>query len=995
MGIRDVITKLVGSGDQKKIVNWEVDPYEGIDFIFDRQVGQAPEKFALNHPFFALQLSYLKGLHEQGLAEKNANGYTVLSANVPDLDEDFAELFELPPAYAGSYALKIEGNTSQASFTVSVSVQLPGGDIIPHYRLSGPFLALTESEMYRLSPAEFKALSAISDHQKLAPDKKGEYENNWLIFQLQLAQKAGMKLDMAHFNNLELLHPEAVGVAVEEQANGDLKLTPTYGGGIELEDIQRRLGQVGGNEHCILRVKDKFVLLDEDRLEATEEILTNRRIPKEQVSVFLKSPTAYLNAALIDLDTGFSLRLHGAERFVHKYFGDIEESGIDWFKREGEILFEPISNALPLIQTEQSFTEFKDTISSAQSKAADSVEYEGRAFDIRNPDKVTETLSKAEARIKNSESEFIHPEESIPDAAVVSIDDNDEEANFESGFDLDGLNPNAQQFEQGNLKRLPFPHQLEGINWLLSHFERAKALPAGSGSLLADDMGLGKTYMTLTAIEEWFRRCKERNEECKPVMIVAPLSLLENWQAEVEATFKESPFSDIVVLQGAIDLKRFKVKGAQKETRQQLDEDGVIGEEDQIRYSLKIGRAYGPDRLDVPARLVLTTYQALRDYQFSLSRVDWSVVAFDEAQNIKNPNALVTRAAKALKSDFKLLATGTPVENSLKDFWCLMDTAAPGAVGSWQSFRSRFISPILAADAESVRATKVSVGKELRNLVGGFMLRRTKEQKLEGLPDKYIFSGDRTGECEDYLPVLAAEMKGSQLSQYNEIVDKVASCPPEMKLPLILPSLHKLKVTSIHPAFVDAKTFPKTPNELTAHAKNSNKIQSMLAVIEQIKNRNEKVIIFAISKSIQAYVSVLISTLFKVSVDVVNGDTKAVSGQDGADTRKGIIDRFQSEEGFGAIIMSPVAAGVGLTVTGANNVIHLERHWNPAKEAQATDRVYRIGQKRDVNVYIPISLHPEVHSFDVQLNTLLSNKTDLSDAVVARGAVEVDDFSCF
>lgn len=96
------------------------------------------------------------------------------------------------------------------------------------------------------------------------------------------------------------------------------------------------------------------------------------------------------------------------------------------------------------------------------------------------------------------------------------------------------------------------------------------------------------------------------------------------------------------------------------------------------------------------------------------------------------------------------------------------------------------------------------------------------------------------------------------------------------------------------------------------------------------------------------------------------------------------------------IVMSPVAAGVGLTVVGANNVIHLERHWNPAKEAQATDRVYRIGQKKPVNVYIPMALHPEMRSFDLQLNSLLANKVDLSDAVVAANTVSGDDLAgCF
>ena len=150
------------------------------------------------------------------------------------------------------------------------------------------------------------------------------------------------------------------------------------------------------------------------------------------------------------------------------------------------------------------------------------------------------------------------------------------------------------------------------------------------------------------------------------------------------------------------------------------------------------------------------------------------------------------------------------------------------------------------------------------------------------------------------------------------------------------------------------------------------------------------------TKAVQAYVCALVTATFGIPVDTVNGDTKAVATKLDLDTRKRIIDRFQAGQGFGVIVMSPVAAGVGLTVVAANNVIHLERHWNPAKEAQATDRVYRIGQTRNVNVYMPMALHPNNRSFDLKLNSLLVNKIDLSDAVVAPSIVESSDLeNCF
>ena len=136
----------------------------------------------------------------------------------------------------------------------------------------------------------------------------------------------------------------------------------------------------------------------------------------------------------------------------------------------------------------------------------------------------------------------------------------------------------------------------------------------------------------------------------------------------------------------------------------------------------------------------------------------------------------------------------------------------------------------------------------------------------------------------------------------------------------------------------------------------------------------------------QTIVAAGIQSRLGFQVDIINGDTKA-SSKKTEHTRQGIIDKFQSAPGFGVIVMSPIAAGVGLNVTEANHVIHLERHWNPAKEAQATDRVYRIGQERPVSVYLPIAKHPELVSFDERLNLLLRNKIDLSDAVVAQEIV--------
>ncbi|WP_019603598.1 DEAD/DEAH box helicase [Teredinibacter turnerae] len=1001
MSIKDLLKNLKKS-NQASMVSWRVDPREGVDFIIDPKVISNPERLVIENPYFGMQLAYLKGMEEQSRAVRNANGFTIPSTNVVELGDDFVSLFNFPDFFDGRYIAKFEGNTGKSTFKVFIELIMNDGTSVQHFSAWGPFLKLSDNEIYMLSEADWHAFKSVTHHQKLQPQERSEYENNWLVFQLQIAKRRGMNIDLAHFKNLEIVSPDSVGVAVEELANGDLLLTPSFGSGIRIDDIKTRLGQLSEEEHCILRVKNKFILLDEKRLKAANEILTNNRIPKSQVASFLKSPTAYLNAALIELDTGFSLRVNGAEKFCQRYFGDVEKSGVDWFSKSYDSIESP-QQLCDIVDSVEKFTEVESLIKDAQSTGAQLIHIDDRIFDISDDRTVAETLESIKSGIEDAGINREHEGKlnelnikSTSDRAVVAIGSNDNSVDFSRDARVTGLDVTSQIFDQSNLKRKPFPHQEEGIGWMLAHLDYLTGNNETGGALLADDMGLGKTYMTLVAISEWYNRCKNRKVVQKPVLIVAPLSLIENWQAEVDATFSKSPFADIVVLQAGAELSQYKVAGASRETVQEFSDQDVIQEQDKIRYALKVGSVYGNERLDTPNRLVLTTYQTLRDYQFSLGRVDWSVVAFDEAQNLKNPNALATRAAKGLKAEFKLLATGTPVENSLKDFWCLFDTAVPGLLGAWQAFRQDYIAPILAANPDDASQVRLEIGRQLRTRVGDYMLRRTKAEKLKGLPDKKIFTGDQGDLIGTYMPALGGIMKGPQLAHYNQIIDQVKKCKPEEKRSLILPSLRRLKVASIHHDVESKAPISNSQKDILKQSQLSEKIKSMLNILNEIERRGEKVLVFAETKSVQAYVCALVAAIFHKSVDIINGETKAVATKKDLLTRKAIIDKFQAERGFGVIVMSPIAAGVGLTVVGANNVIHLERHWNPAKESQATDRVYRIGQKLDVNVYIPMALHPEVRSFDLQLNGLLSNKIDLSDAVVASHPVEASDLAgCF
>ena len=265
-----------------------------------------------------------------------------------------------------------------------------------------------------------------------------------------------------------------------------------------------------------------------------------------------------------------------------------------------------------------------------------------------------------------------------------------------------------------------------------------------------------------------------------------------------------------------------------------------------------------------------------------------------------------------------------------------------GLARSWQEFRQTYIQPIL--EAGNSAEVKQGVGASLRSRVGDFMLRRTKAQCLDGLPSKTIWVGTEPMGDEKFSDALAANMPAPQKSAYDAVVAEVRAADPDERLQVALAALHSLRNICIHPDLHGKRAASKI-----SVIEDSGKMASVFKLLDNLRDKQEKCIVFLISKRAQQLLSAALEIRYGIQVDIVNGDTKTTS-KNSDETRVGIIDRFQSAPGFGVIIMSPVAAGVGLTVTAANNVIHLERLWNPAKEAQATDRVYRL-VKKNQNVY--------------------------------------------
>lgn len=993
MGVFSLIRKVFKKPVPRMMIEFEPHFYaHGIEFTLD----EATFNGVVNQAFPSPQYVLLKMLEEAGEATAIERGFRLSSEQVAALDADHATLLSLPPSFTGGFLTTVSGVTTQPSFTVTISASLSGEEI-PIRERTGAILILSATEKFRLTPAELAAFTALDLHQSKF-GKAAENDNLTLIGQLQRAKEQGMPIDLQHFESFKVSSESRVGVVANQNDDGSLSLRPSLGANLDQDALEKRWGQLDlSKDSGVMRVDKTIVLLDEERFAAVGHLFENQHIPKEDVATFIETPSAFLDADLVDLELGFSIRVKGIGEMVHVDFGATDNEAMNWFDSY-QLTAPPVALYKTLV-TPQEFEEFRERYFEAIQNNAGVIRYDGLNIDIHDQKAVEHILQEIEARFEVSDPGTLEEpkeKEDEPTQLTVLL----EEANNCNH----ALLAKAKRAENSDItidwaqyRRKPYPHQQQGVEWMVKLLhaavnENPHDLYRLQGALLADDMGLGKTYMSLIAMSEYYQNCTRLQKVEKPILVVAPLSLLENWEDEVAETFDQSPFDDIVVLQSSRDLKRYRMPNRARETRQLVDPEKMDSATTGIKYSLYIGAEHEKRRLDRNRRLVLTTYQTLRDYQFSLCQVDWGMVVFDEAQNIKNPNTLQTRAAKGLKADFKVLVTGTPVENSLRDFWCLMDTAQPGLLGDDKHFRASWVTPILQSDVEERDQVRLKIGQELREAVGPFMLRRTKEEELSGLPQKTIFSGvpEKNYGNVRYSAGLMAMMTGIQKACYEQVIENYKSgYTSDGVEEHALTALLKLRQISLHPRLNEPTIIEEALTSPQTFLQDSAKLQALCTVLDAIRAKNEKVILFMITKKMQLLLKQVLDSIYGLNIAIINGETKAVatSSVGHSETRKGLIKQFEEKSGFNIIIMSPIAAGVGLTVVGANHVVHLERHWNPAKEAQASDRVYRIGQEKPVSIHLPILVHPDFDSFDIHLNRLLQKKVMLKDAVVAQEVV--------
>ncbi len=506
-------------------------------------------------------------------------------------------------------------------------------------------------------------------------------------------------------------------------------------------------------------------------------------------------------------------------------------------------------------------------------------------------------------------------------------------------------------------------HQLHGVAWFQHLYSKAPS--EVRGCLLADDMGLGKTLQLLNVLG----RIYEDDPDAPPSLILVPKSLLQNWASEVEKFFTPS-YPKHLVLYGNELVDR-------KQPRYRIDEElktkGIA--------DLLVPNWAGQNKL------IITTYDVLTGFEFSFAKQDFTFVICDEAQRIKNPAANVTSAVRKLKAKFRVACTGTPVENSLVDLWCLFDFFQPGLLGSLEEFFNTYRKPIECKSEEQMQALS-----RLQSLIRPQTLRRTKKDIAADLPKKFFaVSGETLSErllksALDNQDLLKVDITDHQRLLYKGGLKRLQDARQEKdgkrRGRLSFDALHFMKAVCAEPYCLPGKKFIPDPNGIEVHLKNSPKMAWMLNELETIKSKHEKAIVFTEIREVQLALHYFLRERFKIKSFIVNGDSE---------NRQSYIDKFSANPGFDVIILSPLAAGAGLNVVAANHVFHFTRAWNPAKEAQATDRAYRIGQSRDVIVYCPtiVDTADSLYiTFEQRLDQLLKEK-----AALASTTIDGDDLS--
>jgi len=484
------------------------------------------------------------------------------------------------------------------------------------------------------------------------------------------------------------------------------------------------------------------------------------------------------------------------------------------------------------------------------------------------------------------------------------------------------------------------PYQERGLAWL-SFLDRL-----GVGACLADDMGLGKTIQLLALL------VAERN-------------------------------GDAGRASGSRRRKSPKPRGTRRTSRAARDSGAraptllvcpmsVVGnwqhEAERFTPDLRVhvhhgaerpaGRAF--ERAVKAADLVITTYALAARDRDELAAVQWSRVVLDEAQNVKNSAALQAKAVRAIPADRRIALTGTPVENRLSELWSIFEFLNAGLLGGATEFRKRFARPI-------ERYRDQDAAARLKRVTAPFILRRLKTDRavIRDLPDKL--------EMKVYCN-LTREQATLYQAVVDEMLEKIESSEGMSRRGLVLSTMMKLKQVCNHPAQMLA--------DRSAIAGRSGKLARLEEVLDEVIDAGDRALVFTQFTEMGHMLENHLRDRFGRAIPFLHGGTSKTA-------RDAMVARFQSDDSPPVLLISLRAGGTGLNLTAASHVVHFDRWWNPAVEDQATDRAFRIGQTRNVQVRKFICSG----TLEERIDAMIEHKKDLAERIVGAGEAWLTELS--
>jgi superfamily II DNA or RNA helicase len=849
----------------------------------------------------------IASLLEMGLACVVDDIVEIPYKNFPEIE---AEEFRVTTSFAAPspFLLKIDRSSDIGRPDFRYRYQyILGSEQVPLQRVGFYVRRAATDEVFRLDGRMFSLLEAMDSFNVLPPDEKSA-QRSWLDFAdiKRWAHEVDATLEATLLKN-DVVVPSSIGLDLYEDQDGALSFIPTCP---ELDNTTFRTVFERNS------LAEGFYSLDQPGLGKLRIVLTEkqrqvlhrmkrvRRVTGENKERLMEDPLPIFDGLAGDVDLPYGDRVIGIGTFE---FVPVPKATLE----EGAM-----SSILGGISSSKSSkVEQHESVEDDQDKAARKTLLIETHDEFVRQDYVEES---EHARLGTSAKFFERPR------------------SLRSGFELK-------------------QHQQEGVRWL----QTCTRIEDRRGVLLADDMGVGKTLQVLSFLA-WciesgrFPDLSRSKPPFRPILIVAPLILLETetWEKEMQKFFADNGevFGNVLPLYGP-ELHGYRRKDA--EGREEIVAKPILNLE-------RIQRN----------QVVITNYETVRDYEFSFAYCPggkslWSIIVTDEAHEFKTPNSKISHAMKALKPDFRIACTGTPVENRLLDMWNLFDTVQPGLLGSAKDFSQQY----------ERRQNDTYADLKLRLLYqepNAFLLRRNKADVLE-LPKKH----------EHKLPCV---MSADEVTKHQSLTEGLGAAPRSKgKLDL----LQRFARLYQHPLLLDGDGDDFSVQELKAQ---SSKLRAVLSVLHRIRHLGEKAILFARHKDMQRILARVLTAEFGKPVRIVNGDTPRATSlrKVGVETRSGILGDFQQSSGFDVLILSPFVAGVGLTIVEANHVIHYGRWWNPAVEAQATDRAYRLGQSKEVHVYLPILEDKSgkiARTFDQLLDQLMEGKKG-----IAEGALQKDEF---